>query len=232
MEKKTTNGKNAMIVTVGLVCFILILVMSMQFKVIYKTDIAQIDTMRKVELETELASIKSKNNELGTQLEDINLKISEYEEVDLSNEQTEELLIRELNYYNTVSGLTDVIGEGVILTVKDNEDNNVSADDLILLINDLKEAGAEAISVNGERIMDMTDVVYINGAFIKINGERVLSPYVIKAIGNQSHLESILIGKGGYGDRLKELGYDISVEKYEEIKIEKYNKDIVTKYIR
>lgn len=229
MDKKK---KIAMGITVGMVAFILILVMSMQFKVVYKTDIAEIDGMRKVELETELASIKAMNREINANLDDINSKIEEYQNSSETSESSGELLKSELEKSNRIAGLTDVIGEGIIMTIKDTETTYVSADDLILLINDLKEAGAEAISVNGQRIMVMSDIVYINGAFIKINGERVLSPYVIKAIGNQSHLESILIGKGGYGDRLKELGYDISVEKYEEIKIEKYNKDIVTKYIR
>lgn len=228
---KKTVGKTTMTIIVGVVCFILTLVMSMQFKVIYEADVAQIDGLRKVELETELASIKSKNRELSTNLDDVNTKIEEYIEASESNEKTEELVASELEYNSLIAGLTDVVGEGVIITIKDTEECYISSDDLILLINDLKEAGAEAISINGERIIGMSDIVYINGAFIKINGERILSPYVIKAIGNQSHLESILIGKGGYGDRLKELEYDISIEKYEEIKVEKYDKTLVTKYI-
>lgn len=225
------KGKKIMIITIGLVSFILTLVMSMQFKVILQTDIAQIDIMRKVELEEELANIKSKNKEVSDTLIETKIKITEYQEVEKSNEDIEELLANEYDYYQTITGVTDVIGEGIILTIEDTLDNTVTADDLILLVNDLKEAGAEAIAINGERIMSMTDIVYINGAFIKINGERVLSPYEIKAIGNQSHLESILTGKGSYGERLSQLEYNILVEKYEELMIGKYNKDIIMKYI-
>ena len=54
-------------------------------------------------------------------------------------------------------GLTDVTGEGVILTLTDTEDAlyTYTADDLIQLINELKYAGAEAISINDNRIINL-----------------------------------------------------------------------------
>ena len=82
----------------------------------------------------------------------------------------------------------------------------------------------------------MTDIVNINAdtddLFIKINGQRILAPYVIKAIGNQTYLESGLIGNGGYIDELRTIGHDVSIEKKDKIKITKYNDEIKTKYIQ
>ena len=62
---------------------------------------------------------------------------------------------------------------------------------MLLIINALKAAGAEAISINDERIVNMTDIVLITNTFIKVNGQRIQMPYIIKAIGNQTYLEML-----------------------------------------
>ena len=80
----------------------------------------------------------------------------------------------------------------------------------------------------------MSDIVTINNTFndfIKVNGQRILAPYIIKAIGNQTYLESALLGNGGCVDELKKLGYDVSINKINRVKITKYNDEIKTKYM-
>ena len=131
-------------------------------------------------------------------------------------------------------GKTDVEGQGIEIIIRETENEEItriSADDLLLIVNALKLAGAEAISINGARIINMSDIVDINNSFIKVNGQRIVAPYVIKAIGNQTYLESGLIGNGGYVDELKKIGHDISIEKINKVKITKYNGEIKTKYI-
>ena len=76
----------------------------------------------------------------------------------------------------------------------------------------------------------MSDIADINETFIKVNGKRILAPYVIKAIGNSSHLETVLIGNGGHVDEMKKIGQDVSINKLNRVKILKYNEDIKLKY--
>ena len=131
-------------------------------------------------------------------------------------------------------GKTDVEGQGIEIIIRETENEEItriSADDLLLIVNALKLAGAEAISINDARIINMSDIVDINNSFIKVNGQRIVAPYVIKAIGNQTYLESGLIGNGGYVDELKKIGHNISIEKINKVKITKYNGEIKTKYI-
>ena len=92
-------------------------------------------------------------------------------------------------------------------------------------------AGAEAISINGHRIVSTSSIFAINDEFLKVNGERILEPYIINAIGNPDYLKSAVSGKGGHVDTLKELGHQTSVDVSKRIEIEKYEKDINTKYI-
>ena len=103
---------------------------------------------------------------------------------------------------------------------------------MLVIVNALKIAGAEAISINDERIINMSDIVDISSTFIKVNGQRILSPYIIKAIGDPAYLESGLIGNGGHVDSMKKTGQDVSITKPNKVKILKYNDEIKTKYIQ
>ncbi len=233
------KGKITMTITIGIACFVLVLVMFMQFKIVNETDITSIENMRETELRTELANWKSKYDEVNAQYEETQSKIEEYKQTKESNEETEKLVDEELETVNMNLGKTDVEGEGIEIILKetDNEEiSQINADDLLVIVNALKLAGAEAISINDERIINMSDIVNINAntddLFVRINGQRILAPYVIKAIGNQTYLESELLGNGGYVDQLRTIGHDVSIEKKDNIKILKYNDEITTKYIQ
>ena len=77
----------------------------------------------------------------------------------------------------------------------------------------------------------MSDIFLINRMYIAVNGRRVVSPYVIKAIGNKNYLESGLTGKGGYIDELVSLDFKITLEKSDDVQILKYKDTIDTKYM-
>lgn len=235
MKEKLKKGKITMIITIGIACFALTLVMSMQFKIVNQTDITSIENMREAELRSELANWKSKYEETNEKYEEITSKIEEYKKTRQSNEETGRLVEEELEQIEMTMGKTEVQGEGIEVTLKETnseETSEINSDDLLLIVNALKSAGAEAISINNERIINMSDIVDITGAYIKVNGQRILSPYIIKAIGNQSYLESILVGNGGHVDKMKKLGQDVSINKSNKIKIPKYNKNIKIKYIQ
>lgn len=234
MQKNIKKGKITMTITMVIACFALALVMSMQFKIASETDITSIENMREAELRTELANWKSKYEEVEKKYEETSSKIDEYKQNKESNEDTEKLVDDELQQVNMQLGKVDVQGEGIEVTLRetDNEEiSRITADDLILIVNALKVSGAEAISINDERIINMSDMVDINESFIKINGQRIVAPYIIKAIGNQSYLESSLISNGGPVDEMKKIGQDVSITKSNKVIVPKYNKEIKIKYM-
>jgi len=224
------KGKMVMIVTIGCICFILSLIMFMQFKVVNETDITAIENMRETELRTELSNWKEKYEEINLKYQEVVTKINEYDKETASDAEKEELLNKELEQANIIAGKTDVEGKGIIITINESEEDKIEVNDLLIIINTLKASGAEAISINDERIVNMTDIVSINDTFIKVNSQRIEIPYVIKAIGNQTYLEGALLGSGGYVDELKKLGYNISMEK-DNMVIYKYEDEFSTKYI-
>lgn len=234
MKANIKRGKVTMAIAISIACFALVLVMSMQFKIVNQTDITAIENMRETELRTELASWKAKYEETEEKYQETNAKIEEYKQTKQSNEETEELVNTELEQINMTLGKTDVEGEGIEIILRETEDEEIAkikADNLLVIVNALKLAGAEAISINDERIVNMSDIVTINNTFIKVNGQRILAPYVIKAIGNQTYLESTLLGNGGCVDEMKKLGYNVSINKVNKLKIMKYNDELKTKYM-
>lgn len=231
MKKK---GKITIIITVGLACFVLTMVMFMQFKIVNETDITSIETMREEELRTELANWRAKYEEANSQYEEKSQKLEEYKQKEESDAESAELVQKELEQVNMSLGKTKVQGEGIVITLRDKQEEDfaqINADDLLQIVNDLKEAGAEAISINDERIINMSDIVFVSNSVIKVNQHRILAPYIIKAIGNQTYLEGALLGNGGYVDKLNKLGYDVTTVKDNKVVIEPYSGNIEIKYI-
>lgn len=236
MKKK---GKITVTITIGLSCLALSIIMFMQFKLVNETDITSIENMREEELRAELGNWKEMYEEANAQYEQKSQTLQEYKEKAESDTETSALVNQELERVNLLLGKTDVEGEGITITMPDtttdSEGNvlSITNDDLNKIVNELKLAGAEAISINDERIINMSDIFMTNdNTLMLVNGQRIIAPYVIKAIGDQTYLESTLVGKGGSIDELKKQGYDISVEKSDKIKILKYNKEIDSKYMQ
>lgn len=235
------KGKIIVCITMAVACFALAIVMSMQFKVVKETDITSIETMREEELRTELANWKKMYKEAQEQYEEKTAKLSEYKEKEQSEEESSQLVEKELEQTNMYLGKTKVEGQGIKITINDvdkqssdEEDtvNPISAEDLMVIVDYLKLAGAEAISINEERILNMTDIVDVGSNFlIFVNQQRILAPYEIKAIGDPTKLESTLLGNGGYVEELRNYGFKITIEKTK-VTIPKYSKDIGHKYIQ
>jgi len=102
------------------------------------------------------------------------------------------------------------------------------------LVNILKNAGAEAISINEQRVVYDTYIVDINGTnYITINGERIVAPYTIKAIGNTTYLESSVAQKNyGYIDTQIAEGKQITLERAESVNIPAYNDNLEFEYVK
>ena len=211
-----------MSIIIGVACAILMTVMFAQFKTIEETDITGIETAREEELRTMISSWKSKYEETSEKLEETNQKINEYQEKVSSNQESSELLEQELLQTNKLVGKTEVTGEGIIITLSDNNETTILDTDLLKLINELRLAGAEAISINDVRVVGMTDIVEVNDTIL-VNEERVVSPYVVKAIGNQTYLSSALsLKNSGFIDMYTSSGKKVKMTIEKNIKIPAY----------
>ncbi len=161
-------------------------------------------------------------------------KLNEYEKS--LNDAEKQKILDNINdayiKYGIYMGKLPVKGPGVIIIVDDGrrellegEDINnliVHDQDIFMIINELKRAGAEAISVNGQRILSDTSISCA-GYTVRINGVTYARPFEIKAIGNARKMSSVLLGPEGYGTNLKDWGVIFKLATSDEIFIDGSN---------
>ena len=82
------KGKITMTITIGIAFFVLVLIIFMQFKVVYQSNETSIDTMREEELKTELANWKSKYEDAEKKYEEVTNTLKKYNEQSSSNDET------------------------------------------------------------------------------------------------------------------------------------------------
>lgn len=241
--KKLKVDNLAMSVVMLIVCASFMSVMFMQFKTVEETDVTDIKNMREAELRKTLAEWKAKYQETATILEDTNKKIEEYKTKIEKNQEASGLIDKELKQSNVAVGKTDVVGEGVTVTLYDGEPEKIYAWDLIYLVNELKYAGAEAISINDVRItnttyiVDLGDYTYIligdKGGSWGQGSQRLTAPYVVKAIGNEEYLSSVLkLKDSGYLDFYRNQDKRVEMTSGKRVQIPKYNGEMKCEYLK
>ena len=110
-----------------------------------------------------------------------------------------------------------------MITLWDGDYEYVDATDLLFAINELKFAGAEAISINDIRVVNTTSLPEMSTDYIVMDRGRIVSPFTIKVIGDIKYLESVINIKGGLKDFIKNEGKNISYTVENEVYINKYD---------
>jgi len=228
------KGKFTITITIGVMCFILTMLIFVQVRTVSQTNISELEIMRESELKTEITSLKTKYEEVVAKIEETNEKILEYEETAIEGKEASELLKKELKETEDLLGKNSVTGEGIIIKMSNTAKAVINSNDLLELVNMLKNAGAEAISINEQRIVYDSYIANINGTnYITINGERVVAPYTIKAIGNTTYLESSVAQKNyGFIDTQISEGKQVTLERGTSIIIPAYNRSLDFEYVK
>lgn len=149
-------------------------------------------------------------NDLGEQYFDLKQKISDFSKATDNISEANRQMKDELTIYRMALGNIDIEGEGVEVSLNDSGGeftgtvkgyNNVLEMlhdyDIRYVLNALKSAGAEAVSINGQRVLSNSEI-YCNAEFILINGIKTGAPFNIKAIGDTDKLKSYMLADGSY----------------------------------
>jgi uncharacterized protein YlxW (UPF0749 family) len=127
------------------------------------------------------------------------------------------------------TGLSDVKGPGITIKLDDaparQPDTPVNwliihDQDIKVILNELKIAGAQAISINGERVVPMSEQLCA-GPTIMINGNRYSVPYYIEVIGDPDELYDSINNSSRIA-LMREFNIRIDINKSKELKIAKF----------
>ena len=209
MTKKITTS-----IVLGIMCFALTLGIFVQMKTVKNTNMAVSQNYEENELRAEVLKYKEKYDNKFKELEKAEKELEEQRRI--STENNDELAKKEeeIKAGNKIIGLDEVTGPGITITLSDSKlDINSVLDpnslivhdgDILSVINELKNAGAEAISINDQRMVPTTGII-CGGNIIDINKEKVGAPFEIKAIGLPEQLAG-LNRPGGYLNRILNRG--------------------------
>ena len=219
--------------------FILTIAIYIQIKTVDNNGTTVGLSQTESELKTQVLKMKEKYENQYNELERAEKELENARQLATSNNSELEELESKIKNANILLGNTDVVGEGVIITLKDGQTDGLSldADNLIVhaenvlaVVNELKNAGAEAISINGKRIVN-TSAISCDGNVIVVNGEKTSSPIEIYAIG-LPELLSTLDRPGGTLKNFSDLGKIVDLKKSSKIKIPKYTGVLNFKYTK
>lgn len=228
------NKKQKFQISMSVMVFILVFAITWQIKGVMKTNAVESQISNRVEtLRQEYKAELEKNEDLLQQIVELQNDLSKYREQVSEWGGATKILKEELTRAETIAGLTDVTGSGITVVIKDgakqNSDSVLYNDGygivhdtyLLTILNELRASGAEALSINDERIL-ATSEIRCAGPTVSINNTKLAAPFEIKAIGNADTLENALRMPGGAIDEAGFYGIDVTIKKSNKLLIKKY----------
>jgi uncharacterized protein YlxW (UPF0749 family) len=126
---------------------------------------------------------------------------------------------------------TAMTGPGLELQIADSgkplkqgENPNIAIvhnEDLLKIVNELRASGAEAISVNDQRMVETSEITCA-GPTILVNKSRLVPPFVIRAIGDPETMMAALGLRGGVVENLQFYGIQVNISKKPDVPVPMY----------
>jgi len=201
---------------------------------------AAADTARLATLQDLYNKEVAKVEDLEKQLQQVTGDLDQYREQAAQGSSQGEALRAEVKKLEITAGMTDLVGPGVTVIMTDSSAVNTGTEeanylihdsDILSVVNELRSAGAEAISLNGERLLSNSEV-RCAGSVVTVNGRRYAAPFVIFAIGDPVTLNDALCMRGGVVDVLGQWQIDVKVTASEELTVPKYQGTVEYRYAK
>lgn len=185
---------------------------------IKQSDTTDYSSVRGDELVELLKSLDSANERLGTQIDDLTSTRNDLLSSSKLSEEAEQQAKERAEQLGILAGTSGATGPGVRLLISD-PDRSVDAPQLLDTVQELRDAGAEAIVINGvARVVAQTYFLDDDEA-IRVGGLEVKRPFTIEAIGDPATMAEAMKIRGGVVDRIDNRGGTATVSKVDKITI-------------
>jgi uncharacterized protein YlxW (UPF0749 family) len=136
---------------------------------------------------------------------------------------------QQANTLGILAGTLPAVGPGVRVTVKDPT-GNVGTDQLLNGIEELRDAGAEAIEINGIRVVAQSSVQDSPNGGVVVDNQQIAPPYTILAIGDPHTLATALNFTGGFIYGVGQVDGSVAVEQLDSVEIDSTVKQSAPQY--
>ena len=178
------------------------------------------------ETSTQAQNLEQRKNQLSQQLSSLKAAADQREQAQRIANQNKETS-------GIISGSLPAQGKGVIVTIGKGADKDIDASTMFTLIEELRNAGAEVISINDVRVVTSTSIWADEDGGLECDGIPLGTPYTVRAIGNPADLQNAVNIAGGVGSRLKVMyGARVTVKQSDNVEINATREPSTNKYAK
>ena len=222
-EAKTTDNRSRRTIRILLCvsCLLLgFLAMSQYLSLIKTKEEIFVEGKTYDELAADYIVLLAKNESLQTRNSDLADELSRMKGAQNDDEDSSLILTDEMRASQREAGFLSVYGEGLVITIDADSAVTVNSNMIIQLLNEIKASDAQAIAINGQRCVAMTEVRDTVSGFT-VNGASFsyADDVIIMATGNSVNMYNALQMVGGVLDKWTEKGVDFHIEISESIAI-------------
>lgn len=181
--------------------------MTVQFR---HKDPADYSGVRKGDLVELLRSLDAANERITTQVTELTTTRDDLLGSTKKSKEAENQARKRANDLGILAGSVGATGPGIEITI-DDPGNKIDAAALVDAVEELRDSGAEAISINGTaRVVAQTYFLDDVNA-VRVGGREIKRPFVIDAIGDPSTMSEAVHFPGGLGDKVQTRGGTLTV---------------------
>lgn len=186
----------------ALACAVLGFVLVAQVRATETLD-ERLGTEREEDLAAILADLSSQSDALQAEITDLQLTLAAFRSSAESDELAVANLQRQLGELQILAGTVAAEGEGLVLTIEDPQ-AQVHTELLVDVVQELRDAGAEAIAVNGVRLVASSAFTAAAGGLL-VDDEPLARPYRVEVVGPSDTIAEALQIPGGVLDALRSV---------------------------
>ncbi|MCX7774360.1 MAG: DUF881 domain-containing protein [Clostridia bacterium] len=211
--------KTFKMMSLTVVCLLLGITIAWQFRSVKLNQVlAQYEKKNVSQIIDELLMEKSNNDTLKVRLQELQKEVDAFKNDENVDQQYVDQMKQSVLLTRMMAGLETVKGSGMVLVVEAGGERSVDASDIEDLVNELKASDVQAICVNDERIVAMSEIRKA-GDYVMINGRQLVPPYTIKAIGDPEKIDRSLKLMGGILSRYEVRDFKVDLKKDDNIVI-------------
>lgn len=226
---KTQLDKKSLSIVAGLLVALLAFAITVQIR---QDDAAQdFSNVRGADLAEMLKSLDATNQRLAAQIEELTATRNQLQTDTTNTVQAEKTARERADAMAILAGSVGASGQGVQITMT-APDQAITASVLLDAVQEMRDAGAEAIAINGVVRVVAHTWFADDGAGVRVGGRILQPPFVVEVIGDPHTLEKAVYFRGGLADRVQGRGGTVEVVKRDTISITVLADEVEGQYAR